>query len=392
MANKRITAWGVLLTAVLCTAGLSASVGESQARYVNQVAWHTVAEPAVTRITGNGLADSTQPRLINLLGELSQPMQVPITLTSDKNLSGALIWTVSESQYIKVSMGIGSRPLENGDVIGLSAGKPASVTMTIEPTGQEIFPATTVDIQVTWRETLTATYRVNLFAEEQPEAIDPSPGVELKTVEAFSPDSAFPLTLTADRGAQVQLGINGDGPFPEGTRYSPDQGNTWYRLGCEGKIPVDIPENGSASLLLDLSETELTQSVTLCAGDAQATLTADPTPIYRLSGRVLTLEQSIRIQLTNAWPSADFGCRAELLTAAEGKTAYVPVELSADGLSVNYTLEETGPVLTLSAGNTLPQPGTYRLRLSWSRDGLCFQQSEITFFVNYTQQTGGAQP
>lgn len=388
MANNKKIACGVFLTAVLCTAGLSASVGESQAHYVNQAAWHTVAEPTTVRVTGNTLADITQPRLINLLGEIHEKLQVPITLTGDKNLSGALRWTVSEPQSIKVSMTAGTQELTDGDVLGLSAGKPATVMMTLEPTGQRT-EAQTVDIQVTWKETLTATYRVNL--QETGKAAS-QPPVELKTVEAYHPASPFPLTLTADRAARVQLGISGNAPFPEGTRFSPDQGSTWYRLGGEAKIPVDIPDNGSASMLLDLSETALTQGVTLCVGDAQVTLQADPTPLYRLSGRILTSENTIRIPLTNAWSSCQFGCRAELLTAAEGTGAYVPVELSADGLAVDYTIEETGPVLTLRAGNTLPQPGTYRLWLSWSQDGFCFQQSEITFFINYTQQTGGAQP
>lgn len=391
MANNKKIACGVLLTAVLCTAGLSASVGESQARYVNQAAWHTVAEPTTARVTGNSLTDITQPRLVNLLGEMHEKMQIPITLTGDKNLSGALTWTVSEPQNIKVSMSIGTQDLTDGDVIGLSAGKPATVMMTLETTGQRT-EAQTVDIQVTWGETLTATYRVTLQEAEETQEAASQPQVELKTLEAYHPASPFPLTLTADRAARVQLGISGDAPFPEGTRFSPDQGSTWYRLGGEARIPVDIPENGSASMLLDLSETALTQGVTLCAGDAQATLQADHTPIYRLSGRILTSDNTIRIPLTNAWPSSQFGCRAELLTAAEGTSAYVPVELSADGLAVDYTIEETGPVLTLRVGRTLPQPGTYRLRLSWSQDGLCFQQSEITFFINYTQQTGGAQP
>ena len=390
MANNKIIAWGVLLTAVLCTAGLSASIGESQARYVNQTAWHTVAEPTAATVTSDSLADMTQPRLINLLGPLTQEMQVGITLTADKNLSGALTWSVSQPQYLQVDMGIGTRQLENGDVIGLSKDKAATVTMTLETTGQEISAPTTVDVQVTWKDTLTAVYRVTLSPEATGEAAAET-AVEMKTVEAFHPDFPFPVTLTADRAARVRLGLNGDAPFPAGTRFSTDGGNTWYRLGYEDRIPVDIPENGAASLLLDLSETGLTQSITLCAGEARGTLTADLTPIYSLGERILTSDNAIRIPLTNAWPSADFGCHAELLTQAEGESTWTPAELSADTLAVSYTVEETGPVLTLQVGKTLPQPGTYRLQISWSRDGLCFHKSELTFFINYTQQTGGAQ-
>lgn len=391
--NKKI-ACGLLLTAAFCGAGVMTCVGETHARYVNRATWYTVAEPTAVTVTGDSLTAVTDPPLTNLLGELTgESREVPITLTGGQNLSGALTWAVDQPQYINVGMRIGARELASGDLIGLSKNKPTTLIMTVEPTEQGLASAEalTVEIRVTWRETLTATYRVILSGAEdttETEVIPQSP-VQLKTVESFHPDTPIPFILTGEAATQAQLRMASDMPFPEGTRYSLDSGGSWYRLCREEKIQVDLPANKPVPVLLDISQTALAQepTVTVITDDSAVTLMADPTPVFECSSRILSANTPMEISITEAWQDCRLDYRVEMLAAGDAQTDAVPVELSEESLSLTQYREETGSGLILRTGKLLPQPGTYRLYLQWSFDGLCFRQSEITFFINYTEQT-----
>ena len=391
MDYKKYIACGALLTAAFCALGLSGAVGESQARYLNQASWHTVVHPTVRSVTADSLAGTGQPPLINLMGTLTaEGLELPITLTTEKNLSGPVTWSVNGSAYASVELSLGATQLHQGDVIGLTAAKPTVLNLTVKPTalGLTQRQGGTVDIEITWKNTLTGVFQVELPGSEEPQ--EPQSQVEISTVKAFHWEAAFPVELTATSATQAMLSL-GEDPFPAGTRFSPDGGNRWYRLCQPQQIPVEVSGSQSTILLLDLSRTEPKNGLTLGAGDNRIRIAAVSTPIERLSNQVLTTQKPIQVLLTNAWTDCQFDYRVELLTAAEGTSAYVPVDLSTGQLNVSYSPSETSPMLTLSGGQTLPQPGTYRLRLSWSREGICFHRSETIFFVNDTQQTGGAQ-
>jgi hypothetical protein len=103
----------------------------------------------------------------------------------------------------------------------------------------------------------------------------------------------------------------------------------------------------------------------------------------------LTPGTPIQILLTDAWKDCSLDYRVERLMPTEGAAAYVPVELTGEQLAVTFSQGETGSVMTLTEGQ-IPS-GTYRLWLSWRYRGICFHQTDLIFFVNHTQQTGGAQ-
>ena len=391
MDYKKYIACGALLTAAFCALGLSGAMGESHARYLNQASWHTVVQPTVRSVTADSLVGTGQPPLINLMGTLTaEGLELPVALTTAKNLSGPVTWSVNGSAYASVELSLGATQLHQGDVIGLTAAKPTVLNLTVKPTalGLTQRQGGTVDIEITWKNTLTGVFRVELPGSEEPQ--EPRSQVELSTVKAFHWEAAFPVELAASSATQAMLAL-GEEPFPTGTRFSPDGGNHWYRLCQPQQIPVEISGSEGTVLLLDLSHTEPKGGLTLGVGDSRISIPAVSAPIARLSSQVLTAQKPIEVYLTDAWTDCQFDYRVELLTAAEGTSAYVPVDLSTGQLKLTYSPAESEPVLTLTTGQTLPQPGTYRLRLSWSREGSCFHQSETIFFVNDTQQTGGAQ-
>ena len=39
--------------------------------------------------------------------------------------------------------------------------------------------------------------------------------------------------------------------------------------------------------------------------------------------------------------------------------------------------------LVLGIGDVLPQAGTYRIRMEWTYEGVCYAKKQMTFFINY---------
>lgn len=406
MEKNKKHACALLLTAALGMAAMSLSFGESQARFVNRASWLTVAEPLQQKVAGDCLAEVTQPPLINLLGRLEgEKLELPITLTSDTSLSGALTWSSDDMAYINVGMRIGSRELTSGATIGVSGSSPTVVVMTIQPTelGAALTQPMEAELQVCWKDRLAGTFRVELpgSAEQlQPEeTIIPA---QLETSASFRWEESIPIKLTAQSFGRIRLGIQrGEGlaPFPEGTQYSLDQGDSWYRLCREDWILADSSAGVSQWLLLDLSHTQQTEvsGLTLCSqGGEPVRLQAASDPMYEMSGQVLTASTDLEIALTEAWKDCALEYSLELLTDTASGKAYVPVELSPQSLWVTVQQETAGQKLRITTGDQLPTPGTYRLTVSWSWNECSFHQEEIIFFVNYTEQTiaqktGGAE-
>ena len=72
---------------------------------------------------------------------------------------------------------------------------------------------------------------------------------------------------------------------------------------------------------------------------------------------------------------------------AEDKSLiYTPVELFVDGLQAIYYNNETEHKLVVKLDRKFTKPGTYRLRISWSYEGLCYDTTEIPFFVNCSER------
>ncbi len=201
---------------------------------------------------------------------------------------------------------------------------------------------------------------------------------------------------------QVRLGIaaeEGVSPFPPGTLFSPDNGENYYMFYQEGEILLDALADTPTLLLLDLSRTTLAQeqTVTISAESGGAvSLTADAAPLYEMSTRILTADAPLVVDVMDTWQGCVLNYSVDMLTAEQTGKAYVPVDLSQGSLTVTDSNGETGQCLILSVGDSVPQPGTYRLNLSWSYNGICFEQTQATFFINYeaqtiSEQTGGAE-
>ena len=85
------------------------------------------------------------------------------------------------------------------------------------------------------------------------------------------------------------------------------------------------------------------------------------------------------------WLDAEVEYSAQMLTMTEDQTlAYVPVTLSETGLYGKYQDFDLTHNFVIRIGETLPQAGTYRLNLKWSYEGICFSQTQTTFFINYS--------
>lgn len=107
--------------------------------------------------------------------------------------------------------------------------------------------------------------------------------------------------------------------------------------------------------------------------------------------RVLSKDNALEFALPMEWLDAELEYSVEMLTMTESQTLeYRPVTLSASGLSGRYTDYDLTHNLMFKVGENLPPAGTYRLNMKWSYEGICFAQTQTTFFINYAAQSAYA--
>ena len=147
------------------------------------------------------------------------------------------------------------------------------------------------------------------------------------------------------------------------------------------------------SLLFDFRYTNLTQDEKLTFAmelflddQYQTTCTADAVASVKRdwkSGPILNFANTLEFAFPQEWKEAELTYSVEYLTLTEEQTLqYVPVELSEDGLQAIYDKEENNHRLILNLGQKFAQPGTYRLHVTWSYEGLCYDTMQTNFFVN----------
>ena len=103
----------------------------------------------------------------------------------------------------------------------------------------------------------------------------------------------------------------------------------------------------------------------------------------KLSGPVLNFNNLLEFPFPLEWKDADLKYSVEYLAMTEDQSLkYIPVELSEDGLQATYYEEEDNHRLVLRLGRKFTRPGTYRINISWSYEGLCYDTMQTTFFVN----------
>lgn len=437
MARKQKNAYWLLPITALLLAGAVMSVGESQARYVNTAAWYTVAEPVSNIVSSDCLEQVSRPPVTVLLGQIaSESREISFTLSSDTNTTGALTWSVDRPEYLDVQLQVDGSLLSDGDSVSLFADTPVTVTMTLAPTQMASEPRDAVDahVQVGFADALTGTFQVELTevllpevtetevteleatepeATEpevtepevtepevtEPEPTDPPAAIALQSAQIFHPQCVIPLHLTAIADMQISLQPVWEETlqnFPRGTRFSLDEGVSWFMLYEEDLIPLHLAAETPLTVLLDLSHTDLAAESVLTftvGNDVTAALTANTDPLYQMSQQVLTPDTQLTILLAEPWQNCTLTYSVDMLMATEEGKAYVPVSLSEGGLMAELSEQQ----LSIYIGETLPQPGTYRLKASWMDGDICIFKKQMNFFIHYgaektIQEEGGDQP
>ena len=107
--------------------------------------------------------------------------------------------------------------------------------------------------------------------------------------------------------------------------------------------------------------------------------------IIRYDKLILNQDHYLELTFPAEWECDEPEYSVELLSMTEeGALEYREVTLAEEALSATYTKDENEHKLELKIGQKLPQAGTYRLKINWKYKGICFKQTQTTFFINYS--------
>lgn len=409
MAQRKISAYWLILVAVVLAVTLALSVGTALARYVCTDQWNTLVnmKPPVNQIL---VLDGTQ--VIDL-------GQLPLGSTA---VQFALNGETTEKVTCSTAEGITAQ-LENADGV---------YTLTLR---MEAYPAASGEIRIpvmAGEETL-GTFRISLPGTEAAQAgeADASEGngdvSSDETIEDTTGENTEGTTgettegttgetepveylqatawVLTDEYLEVSLGMSsaadrvaitlGDG-FPKGTRYSTDGGNTWNLLYFGGSIWLDAQTELNVAVDVSQAEAPVLGSKSLKAESytglaLQNTLTGDVyygTVTLTTSAILTAPEDTLEVSL----PQCPEGYKPEstieiLTTDAEGDLIYTDATAAFE-----VTVDDTYTLLTVRFAEQLPQAGTYRLNLTWTNGETLTNQSLTPFFISYSDaNTGGAE-
>jgi hypothetical protein len=101
----------------------------------------------------------------------------------------------------------------------------------------------------------------------------------------------------------------------------------------------------------------------------------------------LTEGYYFRVALPLGWEACEeIRYRAELLTInADGKPEYTEVPWNPE--SLDAVIDPSTGTLIVYMGARTPQAGTYRLTLECIYERICFEQTQMTFFINYSTRS-----
>lgn len=270
--------------------------------------------------------------------------------------------------------------------------------------------------------------------EPQADTQENTTSVQMETLSRFDLEESLPVKISFGKDiTHVRLGLQtteGENvtlePFPDYTMFSRDQGKSYYMM-YSGAI---AEFSGAESLLLDFSRTDLEPDDQLVlameayyGSSLEKTCTAEITPdaqescyslvhplqaksravmfaagdtreaaadnkAYGWPSRTLSRDNALEFTLPMEWLDAELEYSVEILTMTEEQTlAYQPVTLSKNGLYGTYMDYDLTHNLVFRVGEDLPPAGTYRLNMKWSYEGICFAETQTTFFINYSANT-----
>jgi len=393
----------------------------------------------------------------------AQTHQADFWMESAKSVTGALTWSVDKPEYLQVTMHMGATQLQQGGVVALEENEPVTVTMNLtatETAGTQAHGAMTVKVNVSWGGVLQGAFTIDLaevipqesvLPEENPDTQEPTqpektepPGeegtepveteptdpsveeterpteavieepvqtignesvVQIKTIKGFTKDALLPVMVATDNKTdRLELGVvSQDGTqqtgFPEKTCYSLDQGQSYYMLYWGGQIRLPVQE--SQSVLLDLSRTDLQESVLnlqlnayqngVLQASAQTATVLSTEALYQLDSRILKDKETLQIRLNSQWADYTVAYSMEKMTAATTELGdfaqYLEIDPALAGFVITVTEDPAGDVITVTGAEQRPEAGSYVLHIQWSDSGVTFGQTRIPFFVNYYTET-----
>lgn len=284
-----------------------------------------------------------------------------------------------------------------------------------EPTGTETKPTIT---EPTTTEPTSEPTTAPTTEPADPVSGEDVPRFALDTVGGFTPSQKLPVKLSlTDEITEVKLGMGTDlQPFPANTCYSLDQGASYYLLYHKDTITVPADVSSQCSVLLDFSRVDLaeTSEIVLHAEGYADQKPVDKTSVttavrsaqevpYQMDTQLMTRGSSMTIALNENWKAYEFTYSVERLATdpeeAE-KTAKKPkppeyIEVDASEWS-KFLFDEENYKLMFQIDALLPTAGTYRVNLQWAYEGICFAETQATFFINYSvysesEGTGGTE-
>lgn len=273
-----------------------------------------------------------------------------------------------------------------------------TVTPTAEPTQTPtIEPTPTPTIEPTPTPTVepTAAPEPTENPYEEQEAL-----VDMKAMNAFDPTRQLPVVMTlAEHITSVRFGMVAESTtleaLPDYTMFSVDGGESYYMVYGDFVPEFVVHDITTIPILMDFRYTKLTQNEELTIGmeaymgsELRKTRTAEAAATEELKtenmlGSVLNFENTLNFTFPTKWKEMELKYSVEYLTMTEEQgLKYVPVNLSTDNLQATYINDESNHRLELKIGQKFTRPGTYRITISWSYNGLCYDTTQTTFFVN----------
>lgn len=332
---------------------------------------------------------------------------------------------------------------ENGDT---STGETAETAMSEkEKTSREILAALLEEQNGAEGDTTEPVETTDPEGTTEPTlpAVDPNDPLQLKTISRFDPAYSLPVKMTIGEDVtSIRLGqeiveekVTEFKPLPDNTLLSLDHGKSYYMLyngyiAEFGREDLELEDGNGISVLLDFSRTDLeeadtlvlameaytgsgqkttrraettadareaclslvhpleeeTEAVAFSAGDTRESAAAAAEFGWR--SRTLTKNSALEFVLPMEWLDAEMEYSVEMLTMTEEQILeYVPVTVSETGLYVKFQDFDQTHNLVLQIGEDPPQAGTYRLNMKWSYEGICFANTQTTFFINYSAYT-----
>lgn len=321
---------------------------------------------------------------------------------TDAVIEGDRLWAAPSAEPVATDVSIAVEVTLRDDA---AAGKMCTVTFTGiygdgngEPGNeQDVYRSETITVkqaQVSTRASrIAALETADVTEPEQPAVIGE---LSVSTLDSFSLEGSLPISMILpENGTTLTVSLNGSA-LPAFTRYSVDGGESWYMLYYGGNICADIAQmpafdNGQC-LLLDLYRTDWDSTETLYLSVAADTQEGRYTGgAVSEADVVLFQTRTVETPLMMSASSPLELPVPESWTACEKEVRLNQLELYDDGMPVyrevtddSIRIEFGEGDVTVSAGDTLPAAGTYCLTIRYKYSGICFAESEITFFVNHS--------